>query len=57
MDDSVKGMVSFGMGDILVLGFIVEEFIELLVRGNVYVDMARSSRQGLLEEGIVVFIV
>ena len=53
----MKGTVSFGMGDILVLGFIVEEFVELLVRDNIYVDMARSSRQGLLEEGIVVFIV
>ena len=57
MDDFVKGTVSFGTSNILVLGFIVEEFIEPLVRDNVYVDMAGGSGQGFSEEGVVVFIV
>ena len=56
-DDSVKDTVSFGTSDILVLGFIVEEFVEPLVRDNICVDMAGGSGQGFLEEGVVVFIV
>ena len=56
-DDSMEGMVSFGTSNILVLSFIVEEFVEPLVRDNVCVDMAGGSGQGFLEEGVVVFIV
>ena len=57
MDDSVEGTVSFGTSDILVLGFIVEEFVEPLVRDSICVDMAGGSGQGFSEEGVVVFIV
>ena len=56
-DDSIEGTVSFGMSDILVLGFIVEEFVKPLVRDNICVDMVGGFGQGFLEEGVVAFIV
>ena len=55
--DSVEGTVLFGTSNILVLGFIVEEFVEPLVRDNICVDMVGGSGQGFSEEGVVVFIV
>ena len=57
MDDSVEGTVLFGTSNILVLSFIVEEFVEPLVRDNICVDMVGGSGQGFLEEGVVAFIV
>ena len=53
----MEGTVLFGMSNILVLSFIVEEFVEPLVRDNVCVDMAGGSGQGFLKEGVVAFIV